>query len=111
MGRSGQEEGEESGHEGLAPSPTAHPGQAEKAVGEENRQDCAVARPTELEALPSPEPAALGRLVFSSGKAGPRTAAHGRLPAESASLPVRKSFIKNDTFPAPSLRPQPSHCP
>lgn len=67
-------------------APMAHPDKLRKALGGEQppKMHSCPPQPTELGALPS-QAAAPGELAFDSEKQAPQ---HGRLPAESAALPV-----------------------
>ena len=58
---------------GPAHPPWPTPDKLRKALGREQppKMHSCPPQPTELGALPSPEPAAPGRLAFDSGKAGP----------------------------------------
>lgn len=66
-----KKEMKERGWMGPARSPTAHPGQAEKSSGGEKPPKMHSCPPHQAGAPSFPEPAAPGRLVFDSGKAGP----------------------------------------
>ena len=108
-----EEEEEEEGQRGSCSPAMAHPGQAKKSSGERTTaKDAQLPAPTHRAGGPSfPRASCPWQISIRLRKSRPHTPTHGRLPAESATLPVRKSFIKYDTFPAASARPHPSHCP